>query len=283
MSRIQIAAALAVSAVAAVAVLTLTAGRDEPTPRHGDAAAAAEPEPEAVRRCKTAVYGELDPEWRKRAVVAGPLALLPYLERRPELFVPDAELKVIAVVRSGASVTLAVPEAERQRISLLYDSGGPRLNRLFRLSDGTSSVRFIACSRGRETQFNGGFFVRDAHCAAIEVWTRGARTRFAAGSPSASATARVRLRAASSTDNSRPRPPWSRRRCRPLDYCQAGMLGHTPRPRRAPFSRGQDTRSDGRRPMSQGNVDLVRGGYAVRYASSVSHLVQSGSSRAPLT
>ena len=173
MSRIQIAAALAVSAVAAVAVLTLTAGRDEPTPRHGDAAAAAEPEPEAVRRCKTAVYGELDPEWRKRAVVAGPLALLPYLERRPELFVPDAELKVIAVVRSGASVTLAVPEAERQRISLLYDSGGPRLNRLFRLSDGTSSVRFIACSRGRETQFNGGFFVRDAHCAAIEVWTEG--------------------------------------------------------------------------------------------------------------
>ena len=111
-------------------------------------------------------------------MVAGPLALLFYLERRPELFLPDADIKVIAVVRSGATVTLAVPEAERERISLLYDSGGPRINRLFRLSDGTSSVRFIDCASdteypGRQTQFNGGFFVRDAHCAAIEVWVEG--------------------------------------------------------------------------------------------------------------
>jgi hypothetical protein len=186
MSRIQIALALVVSALVAVAALALAAGGDESTPRAGgDAAAAAEPEPETVRPCKTAVYGELDPGWRKQAVVAGPLALLPYLERRPELFVPDAELKVIAVVRAGARVTLAVPEAERQRISLLYDDSGPAPRRLFRLSDGTSSVRFSACSRsgaeypgpgeypGRETQFNGGFFVRDAHCAAIEVWTEG--------------------------------------------------------------------------------------------------------------
>jgi hypothetical protein len=186
MSRIQLALTLAVSALAAAAALTLAAGGDESTPGDGVyAAAAAEPEPEAVRPCRTAVFGELDPGWRKRAVVAGPLALLPYLERRPELFVPDAELKVIAVVDAGARVTLAVPEAERQHISLLYDFGGPRLNRLFRLSDGTSSVRFSACSRsgaeypgpggypGRETVFNGGFFVRDAHCAAIEVWTEG--------------------------------------------------------------------------------------------------------------
>ena len=106
MSRIQIALALVVSALVAVAALALAAGGDESTPRAGgDAAAAAEPEPETVRPCKTAVYGELDPGWRKQAVVAGPLALLPYLERRPELFVPDAELKVIAVVRAGARVT----------------------------------------------------------------------------------------------------------------------------------------------------------------------------------
>jgi hypothetical protein len=186
MSRIQIAAALVVSALIAVAALTLAAGGDESTPGDGgDAAVAAEPEPETVRPCKTAVFGELDPGWRKRAVVAGPLALLFYPERRPKHFRPDAEVKAIAVIGAGASVTLAVPEAERQRISLLYDFGGPRINRDFRLSDGTSSVRFSACSRsgaeypapggypGRETQFNGGFFVRDAHCAAIEVWAEG--------------------------------------------------------------------------------------------------------------
>jgi hypothetical protein len=185
MSRIQIAVALAVSALVAVAALALAAGGDESTPGDGgDAAAAAEPEPETVRPCKTAVFGELDPGWRKRAVVAGPLALLFYPERRPEHFRPDADVKAIAVVDAGASVTLAVPEPERQRLSLLYGNGpGPR--RDFRLSDGTSSVEFIACSRSgaelpgpggypsRETQFNGGFFVRDAHCAAIEVWIEG--------------------------------------------------------------------------------------------------------------
>jgi hypothetical protein len=185
MSRIQIAPALVVSTLVALAALTLAAGGAGSTPRDGgDAAAAAEPEPETVRPCKTAVYGDLRRGWPKRAVVAGPLALLPYPERRPKHFVPDAALKVIAVVRAGARVTLAVPEAERQRISLLYDDSAPAPHRL---SDGTSSVRFRACSRsgkypgpggypGRETQFNGGFFVRDAHCAAIEVWTEGRTT-----------------------------------------------------------------------------------------------------------
>jgi hypothetical protein len=187
MSRIQIALAFAVSTLVGLAALTLAAGGAGSTPRDGgDAAAAAAPEPETVRPCRTAVYGELRPGWPKRAVVAGPLALLPYPEQRPKHFVPDAALKAIAVVRAGARVTLAVPEAERQRISLLYDFG-PEPPRPLRFSDGTSSVRFRACSRsgkypgpagypGRETQFNGGFFVRDAHCSAIEVWTEGRTT-----------------------------------------------------------------------------------------------------------
>jgi hypothetical protein len=185
MSRIQIALALLVSTLVAVAALTLAAGGDGSTPR-GGGEAAVEPEPETVRPCKTAVYGDLRRGWRKRAVVAGPLALLLGPDRRPKHFVPDAELKALAVVRAGARVTLVVPEAERQRISLLYDFG-PGPPRDLRLSDGTSSVRFRACSRsgkypgpggypGRETQFNGGFFVRDAHCAAIEVWTEGRTT-----------------------------------------------------------------------------------------------------------
>jgi hypothetical protein len=190
MSRIQIAAVLAVSALIAVAALALAAGGDESTPEDGgDAAAAAEPAPETVIPCRRAVYGELEPGWRKQAVVAGPLALVPwepnFARRRPELFRGrGAEVKVLAVVRAGARVTLAVPEAERQRLSLLYGVPGPGA-RLWRLSDGTSSVRFKACSRsgaeypgpggypGGDSQFNGGFFVRDAHCAAIEVWIEG--------------------------------------------------------------------------------------------------------------
>jgi hypothetical protein len=178
MSRIHIAPALVVSTLVALAALALAAGGAGSTPRDGgDAAAAAAPEPETVRPCKTAV-GENLRGWSKPTVVAGPLALLAF-DRRPKHFVPDAALKVMAVVRAGARVTLAVPEAERQRISLLYDFWpGP---------DGTSSVRFRACSQSRkypspagypggETSFNGGFFVRDAHCSAIEVWTEGRTT-----------------------------------------------------------------------------------------------------------
>jgi hypothetical protein len=186
MSRIQIALAIVVSTLVALAALTLAAGGAGSTPRGGgDPTAAAEPEPETVRPCKTSVYGELRPGWPKRAVVAGPLALLPSPDQRPKHFVPDATLKLLVLVRAGARVTLAVPEAERQRISLLYDydNSAPAGH----LYDGTSSVRFRACSRsgkypgpagypGRETQFNGGFFVRDAHCAAIEVWTEGRTT-----------------------------------------------------------------------------------------------------------
>ena len=175
----KIAVAIVVSALVAVAALALVAGGDEATPGDGgDAAAAVEPEPETVRPCRKTVYGELPPGWHKRAVVAGPLALLLTPDRSPKHFVPDAALKVLAVVDAGASVTLAVPEAERQRISLLYDVGGPRIDRDLGLSDGTSSVRFSACSSGseypgRQTQFNGGFFVRDAHCAAIDAWLEG--------------------------------------------------------------------------------------------------------------
>ena len=93
-------------------------------------------------------------------------------------------MKVLALVKTGETVTLVVPEGERQRLSLLYDHGpGPK--RSLRLSDGTFSVRFRACEQGEEwapgqpypdpneTQFNGGFFVRGAHCAWLEVWVDG--------------------------------------------------------------------------------------------------------------
>jgi hypothetical protein len=175
----QLAVALAVSALVAVAALALVAGGDESTPGDGgNAAAAAEPEPETVSSCRRGtVYGDLKPGWRKRAVVAGPLALLLTPDRSPKHFSPDGPVKVLALVDAGASVTLAVPEAERQRLSLLYGVAGPGA-RSWRLSDGTSSVRFTGCPSdteypGRQSQFNGGFFVRDAHCAAIDVWIEG--------------------------------------------------------------------------------------------------------------
>jgi hypothetical protein len=142
------------------------------------------PTAETVRGCPTAVYGEIAPEVRKAAVAAGPLALLVVDGGRRAAFEPSEVVKVLALVRSGATVTVVVPDAERPRLSLLYEfSRGPQ--RPLRLSDGTDSVRLSACGRSeewaqrrpypdtRETQFNGGFFVRGAHCALVEVWVEG--------------------------------------------------------------------------------------------------------------
>jgi hypothetical protein len=114
-----------------------------------------------------------------------PLALLLVDSERRAAFEPSAVVKVLALVRAGETVTLVVPQAERRRLSLLYDFDSPGPRRPLRLSDGTSSVRFRACTEyedwspghpypdSRETQFNGGFFVRGAHCAPLEAWVEG--------------------------------------------------------------------------------------------------------------
>jgi hypothetical protein len=135
------------------------------------------PTAETVRGCRTAVYGEIAPQVRKAAVAAGPLALLVVDGGRRAAFEPSQVVKVLALVRSGETVTVVVPDAERRRLSLLYEfSGGPQR---------TSSARLSACARSeewaqgrpypdpRETQFNGGFFVRGAHCALLNVWVEG--------------------------------------------------------------------------------------------------------------
>jgi hypothetical protein len=174
--------------VAALAVLAALAGCDEePTqssappsqPRLTRPAVA-----ETIRDCRTAVYGRLAPTGRDHLVAVGPLALLVVGGERRGAVEPPGAVKALALVRTGETVTVVVPEGERRRLSLLYDfRAGPK--RPLRLTDGTSSVRFSACTRSeewasgrpypdpKETQFNGGFFVRGAHCAALEVWVDG--------------------------------------------------------------------------------------------------------------
>jgi hypothetical protein len=180
MSSAVVRAALAAGALLSAPVLSLVAC-DSGSARPTAAQTVEAPEAETVRGCQTAVYGEIRPGVREDAVGAGPLALLLVDSERRAAFEPSAVVKVLALVEAGKTVTLVVPQAERRRLSLLYDFGrGPR--RPLRLSDGTSSVRFSACSESegwspgqpypdpRETQFNGGFFVGGAQCASLEAW-----------------------------------------------------------------------------------------------------------------
>jgi hypothetical protein len=172
-------ALLASGLVGAVAVSLFACGNDSEQPVAGEHLKP--PEAETLRGCRTAVYGDIDPKARSEATVAGPLELL--AGSAANRLEPDGVAKVLAVIRAGEAVTLAVPEPERGRLSLLYDMSSPGPRRPLRLSDGVSVVRFSACARGivagtrvkgaSESQFNGGFFVRGAHCAPIEVWVEG--------------------------------------------------------------------------------------------------------------
>ena len=179
---------LTIVVVPLIAAAALSACDREPT-QHGESAqpstGESRPTPaETVRSCRTAVYGRLAPATRKNAVTVGPLSLLAVGGKRRSEVEPAGPVKVLVLLETGETVTVIVPEDERRRLSLLYGLGpGPK--RPLRLSDGTSSVRFNACTRSEEwgtgrpypdpheTQFNGGFFVRGAHCAMLEVWVDG--------------------------------------------------------------------------------------------------------------
>jgi len=179
MSPVAARAALQAGLVSAVDFSLFACGSHSTQPSGGGPLKA--PTAKTLRGCRTAVYGDIDPRARSEATVAGPLELLAGSEA--DRLEPDGVAKVLAVLRAGETVTLAVPESERGRLSLLYDMGGPGPRRPLRLSDGVSVVRFSACARGivagtrvkgaSESQFNGGFFVRGAHCAPIEVWVEG--------------------------------------------------------------------------------------------------------------
>ena len=172
--------------VAALFVLAALAGCDEePTQSSAPSSKPRLTRPaETIRDCRTAVYGRLPPTARDHLVAVGPLAVLVVGGERRGAVEPPGPVKALALVRTGETVTVVVPEDERRRLSLLYDfRAGPK--RPLRLADGASSVRFSACTPSeewasgrpypdpKETQFNGGFFVRDAHCAALEVWVDG--------------------------------------------------------------------------------------------------------------
>jgi hypothetical protein len=126
------------------------AGCDSGSTRPPAAEPVEAPEAETLRGCRTAVYGEIRPGVREDAVGAGPLALLLVDSERRAAFEPSAVVKVLALVRAGETATLVVPQAERRRLSLLYDFDSPGPRRPLRLSDGTSSVRFRACTEYEE-------------------------------------------------------------------------------------------------------------------------------------
>jgi hypothetical protein len=155
------------------------------------AARATVPDRSVVVGCKRAVYGQLGRHWRdpKSTLVAGPLALaslLGYVRRAPASTYDSShglapQIKALAVVDAGRAVRLSVPARERDRLSLDYTyvhsvAGTDK----YRVSAGASNVTFKPCAASRypggRTQFAGGFIVKGAQCAEIDVQPLGSPT-----------------------------------------------------------------------------------------------------------
>lgn len=89
--------------------------------------------------------------------------------------------KAVTEVTANTRATLTIPQAEQSGVALLYANFGKGEGRGWRLTDGSSAVRFEGCPAGEprfsrrratvgpRTQFNGGFIIGKAGCYEVEV------------------------------------------------------------------------------------------------------------------
>jgi hypothetical protein len=129
-----------------------------------------------VRSCDSSVSGDLGADWRRDAVLAGPVAFVGargYEDDPKRLFFADDPAmaraqKVLAVVDGGRPVVVSV---QMRDAALFYDpSKWGQSNRVaFRRGDAVT--RFEPCLGADQlpTQFNGGFLVRRPICVLVEV------------------------------------------------------------------------------------------------------------------
>lgn len=130
--------------------------------------------------CSHTVSGQLPAGWRSSragTVVTGPVAWLFLVhEKASQAQISRTGLvQALAVVDPGRDVTVSVPHSEAGSLSLDYTDISPRSH--FRLSDGVSAVTFRPCPGPvGQTQFDGGFVLTRARCAALSVHVVGSDT-----------------------------------------------------------------------------------------------------------
>jgi len=129
-----------------------------------------------VRACDNSVFGELGRDWRKAAVIMGPIAFVGLRGWREG---PDREfrsrhgrypaLKVLAIVTGDSVISVSIAHRDTDRVRMLYDPSVWRDHNLYPLDAGDTTTVFGPCRPHRSTQFNGGFLVTGRTCATLEV------------------------------------------------------------------------------------------------------------------
>jgi hypothetical protein len=154
-----------------------------------------------VRTCSMVGSGGLAADYRRRALVFGPLALgnlRTYTARQPlpgTVGGRSGAYEVIAIVSAGAEPVISLPRSEWSTVGLLYDPNKFRDDGAYRIRDLDQVVRFVAC-RSRSfnhgvSQFDGGFVVTRKQCVHFLVTIPHGRTyegEFPAAAPCAPAS-----------------------------------------------------------------------------------------------
>lgn len=90
-------------------------------------------------------------------------------------------IESVAVVNAGATVTVAVPRAERGYVGLIYDKSKFSNDGLYRIKDLNWVVRFEACTDTKfnygYSQFDGGIVVAGRRCLSLDFYLDGRRLR----------------------------------------------------------------------------------------------------------
>ncbi len=130
-------------------------------------------------------YGGVTTESRREALHVGPIALGGLgIFKRAQLEVARQRvglIESIAVVKAGATVTVAVPVAERNYVGLIYDKSKFREDGTYRVKDLNWVVRFEACTDPTfnygYSQFDGGIVIAGGRCFSLDFYFNGRRFR----------------------------------------------------------------------------------------------------------
>jgi hypothetical protein len=119
-------------------------------------------------------FGGLAADYRRRALVFGPLALgnlRSYTARQPlpgSISGRFGAYEVIAIVSAGADPVLSLPRSEWSTVGLIYDPRKFRDDGAYRIRDLDQVVHFTACRSHAfnhgVSQFDGGFVVTRRQC-----------------------------------------------------------------------------------------------------------------------
>jgi hypothetical protein len=189
--------AMTISATVFVAISGACDEDDQTQPRAGERARAqlarATAEPDAVVGCRLRAEGPPGLPWFERerdfkagnATFFGLRSLAQSARRRPGAFFMRRRdgypaHKVLAGIRAGHRVVVAIAPASRRRAGLIYGARSKRSGPLLRLNETERVVEFRPCpgneprfvgtgTVGPRTDFSGGLLVTKAHCLRVQV------------------------------------------------------------------------------------------------------------------